>query len=337
MRVYTRSAIFAFFVFLLLSALCCHAQDTDDGFLSRPPVFLYDEEGVPLTLMGTEIPPPGRIVPGFESSTVASDGFRVDGDDVQPDLRVKLRLYRLSALAGLGRNWAGGVSIPWQTTEVSGAIGGLPATADTTGLGNISFFAKRRVWQGTRNDNVTITGGIELPTGRDDVRFDQSNAATNGYYTGYPGRLPLSWQPSTGSTNGLIAAAYGRAEGRLSYMAVLSAKLHSRGDEDVKIGDIFIAAANGTYGITRNAAVSLALVLRSQSDDDYPQAPAPGVDAGLLAGTTNHGTALYLTPSVRLVIGKRIVVGAGVKYPIIRPDNGMVPETRGFLIIYPNL
>ena len=134
---------------------------------------------------------------------------------------------------------------------------------------------------------------------------------------------------------GYIAGSYQRGGGRLSYTGILAAKLHASEGEDATIGNVFVAAASGTYGVARPVAVSLSMILRSQANDSYPQAPPPGVDGLLLQGTTNHGTSLALVPSVRVLI-RGIVIGAGVRIPAIDPDNGFVNGTRGFLIIYPN-
>ena len=84
-------------------------------------------------------------------------------------------------------------------------------------------------------------------------------------------------------------------------------------------------------------ATSLELVLRSQGDDSYPNAPPPGVNQPALAGTTTHGTSLLLNPSIRCTLTKWVTIGVGLKWDVIRPDDGMVPRSAVFLILYPNL
>lgn len=323
---------------LMLAATACIAQsDEDRGFLDNPPLFIENEPDVPLTLMGAAVPKPGDIIPGYDSITESSKEFRRNGVDVQPGLAARFDARRLSALGGVAPGWGAAITIPWQHTRITGTTGGLPATADLTAIGDMAIFGKRQLWRSLDSKRtIGITGGLEFPTGNDNAHFDERNAVTNGYFQEEPGRLPLSWQPGGGSIKGYIAGAFEHRGGRLSYTGVLAAKLHSSEGEDATIGNIFVAAASGTYGIAKPIAVSLSMILRSQNDDSYPQAPAPGgVDGPLLNGTTNHGTMLWVVPSVRFQILGKLVIGAGVRIPAINPDDGFVPGTRGYLIIYP--
>ena len=149
--------------------------------------------------------------------------------------------------------------------------------------------------------------------------------------------MPLGWEPSSGTFNGLLAASYGRLYQRLSYEALLAGKIYGTNDEDVKIGNILIAAITGTYGINRDLAGSLGFTLRSQADDDYPDAPNPALFQTSLAGTTTHGTTLFLDFGVRYIVMKKVTVVFVLRTPIMDPDNGMVPRTQYSIIFYPNL
>ena len=124
---------------------------------------------------------------------------------------------------------------------------------------------------------------------------------------------------------------------QVSDESIVLEKLYSSDDEDTKIGNIFIASVNGTYGISRTVAGSLGLTLRSQSNDSYPEAPFPGVDAPPLTGTTTHGTTLYIDPSIRFTVAKQATVGIGYRFPALLPNNGMVPRVQVFFIVYPNM
>ena len=323
---------------LTLPAIAWAAQPEDNrGFLDNPPVFIDNEPDVPLTLMGAAIPNPGEIIPGYDSITESSTEFRRNGVNVQLGLAARFDTRRISALGGISPGWGAAITIPWQHTRVTGNMQGLPTTADLTAIGDLAVFGKKRVWRSLDDrSSIAITGGLGFPTGNANAHFDQSNAATNGYFHGEPKRLPLSWQPGGGAVGGYIAGAYQRRGGRFSYTGILAAKLHTSDGEDATIGNIFVAAASGTYGIARPVAISLSMILRSQANDSYPQAPPPGVDGPLLQGTTNHGTSLVMVPSLRFLVAGRIVIGAGVRIPAINPDDGFVNGTRGFLIIYPN-
>jgi hypothetical protein len=57
----------------------------------------------------------------------------------------------------------------------------------------------------------------------------------------------------------------------------------------------------------------------------------------LLAGTTQHGTTLFLDPSFRFIAFRNVAVGLGLRIPVIKPDDGMVPDTRLDVIFYPGM
>ncbi|MEN6415229.1 MAG: hypothetical protein ABFD49_01660 [Armatimonadota bacterium] len=322
---------------IILAESGAGGEEDDRGFLDRPPVFIDNEYDFPLTGMGAEIPVAGETIPAVDSTDFESDHANQGGVNVQPDLSTKFTTTRLGALRGFNGNWAAMLTIPIQRTRIRGRIGGEDATSTDTALGDIAMLAKKMLWNRGDNEKLVATFGIELPTGKDDAVFDQSNAVTNAYYTGNTRRIPLSWQPGSGTWDGYLALAYSKAHKRLSYEGLIAAKLNSRGDEDVKIGNTFIAAVAGTYGIVRQAAVSLSAVMRTQGSDSYPNAPSPGIDQTALAGTTVHGTILYLNPSIRLDIAKKATVGFGWRYPVIQPDDGLVPDVQGFIIFYPDM
>lgn len=323
---------------LIWAASCLQANETDDyGYLVDPPVFFDSFPDFPLAGMAAEIPSPGKTIPDIDISSLNSDRFRENGVDVQPQLSVDTTSIRLGALHGFNGGWAGGISIPWIRTKVSGEIGGQPASGVADGLGDILLLGKKALKKIDNRSRFVVAAGLELPTGKDDAIFGQNNAVTNAYYSNFPQRMPLSWQPGSGSVDGYLALSYGRKNGRISYVGIAAAKLHTSGDEDVEIGDIYIAGASSTYGISKRVAVALSLILRTQSDDSYPQASPPGVNQPALAGTTSHGTTLYLDPSVRYSIAGRVTVGLSVRIPVIKPDDGLVPQTRLSLIFFPTM
>lgn len=328
---------------LLLSLLLssqCYAQwsgaSGEQGFLCNPPVFVPNEPDFPLTGLGVIMPQPGQLLPDVDLGSLESDGWNVDGDNVQPELNVEIDWLRVGALRGFNGGWAAGISIPWYRTKVRGSIGGEPASGVADGIGNIALGAKKVLWEDCTTGRRLILGaGVELPTGSDDERFGQDNVVTNGYYQNDAMRMPLGWQPSTGTWNGLFALSYGQTRGRMAWQALLAAKVFGKSDEDVKIGNFLIGAVTGTYGITRDFAGSLGLTVRAQEDDDYPNSPLP-VNGPLLAGTTSHSTTLYLDASLRYTIARAVTVGVGIRTPIAHPDEGMDPDTQFSVIFYPN-
>lgn len=316
--------------------LCADDANNNMGFLCRPPVYIISYPDFPLTGMGIELPAKGVIVPDGDVSSTESDGFRKNGVNVQPALRVEKNTYRLGALRGFGGGWAAGITIPWCRNPVRGNIGGLPAYGVGEGFGDMGVVGKKLLWENCSGMKVVGSVGLELPTGKDDATFGQNDAATRGYYTGPTPRMPLGWQAGSGSLDAYLAIAAGRRQGRISYMGLVAAKLHTEADQDVKIGNIFAASLSGTYGVSKNIAAALELDLRTQANDSYPNSPLP-VEGPLLAGTTTHGTMLFITPSVRVRIANRFTIGVGVKYPIVKPDNGMVPRVDFSFILSPGL
>ena len=318
-----------------VSSVAIAADKNDSSFVENPPVFFDNERDIPLSSISMPIPPPGVIAPDFDIGQFDSDGFVNGGQPVQPGLSVQTGDIRLSGFRGFSKGWAAGLSLPWYRVKVANAIGGLPASGIAEGMGDISLLGKMNLRSNGDRNYLNLVGGFELPSGKDDSVFSQSNRVTNAYYSNDPQRMPISWQPGSGSVNGYLGLVYGKRGRYISYAATLLGKMFTPGDEDVKIGNILIFAGSGTYGINRNLAVSLGFILRSQADDDYPNAPSPGVGQPALAGTTTHGTTLFLDPSVRFRVLNRLIIGYGLRFPISKPNDGMVPDTRVFLIFYP--
>lgn len=303
--------------------------------MNQPPVFLRDENDVPLATFGVFTVPRGQL--RFCSSAAApeSSGFVQGGAPVQPALHVTGFGFRAGLMFGLGGGLTVGAMVPWSEMRAEYGIGGLPATGTANGVGGLLLFAKKPVWWGGHGDFVVASAGLELPTGQDACTFAQSNAVTNAYYSGYPQRMPLAWQPSNGAFNGHFVLGYLKRAGRVSYEGTAALKLHGAGDEDVMLGNILILAANGTCGLSERTALSLGLVYRSQGDDSYPNMPVASNPA--LAGTTTHGSAIYLDPTLRFDLTRRITIGLGMRQVLMQPDDGMIPRSRFFLIAYPKL
>jgi len=309
--------------------------DADRGFLVNPPVYFSDTPDVPVTDFKTALPPPGATSPDFDVIYQESQGWKDQGEYVQPALKYKSTTYRLGVERAFNGGWSAKISIPYKHNRVAGAIAGLSTYGKAYNLSAIAIFGRKRLLDRGARESMVATLGIDLPTGRDRDTFVESNTATNAYYVNYPRRMPLGWQPSTGTTNGYLALAYGRKMCRLSWEAILAGKFFSAGDEDVKCGNIFVFDATGTYGVARNLALSLGLTYIDQSDDSYPNAPITGADA--LSGVTQHGSTLYLEPSARLRLMGRLTVGFGLKCPMLKPESGMQPKTLYSIIFYPDM
>ncbi len=326
---------------LALSAACLaqwEGPSSECGFLDRPPVYIQNEPDFPLTGLGGAMPKPGEIVPDVDIAGVSADHWNQSGNNVQPELDLELQWIRVGAMRGWRGGWAAGFSVPYYRNLVKGAIGGQPASSIAQGFGNVAVGGKKILWRDKCHyGQVALAGAIELPTGKDNSIFNQANFVTNGYYTGNTQRIPLGWQPSTGTYNGLAALSYTRYRGRLSYELLAATKIFGTDGQDVKVGNIFIGALESTYGMSRDLALSLGVAVRDQADDQYPNAPAfPGIDSQSLQGTTQHSTVVYLDAAVRYVVMRRITVGVGIRTPINTPSAGMEPTTQFTFMVYPN-
>jgi hypothetical protein len=333
-----KSCLLLLFALILPAAPCFGQWVVDEGecgFLDRPPVYINNEPDFPLTGLGGTMPAPGKIIPDVDISGVSSDHWNHDGVNVQPGLDVKLRWIRVGAMRGYNNGWAAGISIPYYRNRVRGSIGGLPASSNADGLGGIMLAGKKILWEDKRRSNrIALAAGIELPTGKDNASFDQANTATEGYFPGSR-RVPLGWQPSTNTLNGLLAASYTHSRGRFSYEGLLAGKIYGSGSQGVQVGDTLIVSLQSTYGVTRDLAASLGFTFRYQQDDRYPNAPLVGTP--LLAGTTTHSSQLYIDASARYVLKQKITIGVGVRAPVNKPDEGMDPSPQFSVIFYPGL
>lgn len=326
---------------ILLLSIQCFAQwagaEKGRGFLCNPHVYVNNEPDIPLTGLGVIMPKPGEIQPDIDFSGQRADHWNVNGHNVQPALDYQQSWIRVGALRGFQGGWAVGVSIPWFRNQVKGDIGGFPAHGVGEGIGNVSLYGKKILWQDCKSGRQLIGAvGFDLPVGVNDQSFGPDNIVTNGYFADRRMRMPLGWQPSTGTFNGLFALSYGRTWQRVAWQALMAGKIYGTDDEDVKLGNVFIGEVNGTYGISRDLAGSLGFTVRSQGDDSYPNSPLP-VNGPLLEGTTNHSTIVYLDLGVRYTVMHKVTVGVGIRTPIMNPDSGMDPSGTVSIIVYPNI
>ena len=328
-----RTALFVLIGILLLGASASAQVIADYGYLRNPPVFIDTDRDVALTLMGPNVPQVFTL--SAEGVYTEAEGFNKNGRNVQPSLIVDALLFRLNAAWPLGEGGAIRAIVPYSRNRARGYINGLVASGESTGIGDISVLVNKRLWIREDDSRLVASFGVDLPTGKDDRHFDQFNASTRGYYSTDPGRMPIAWQAGTKSLNLYGGLSYGWGAERMAYHAIAALKVFGKGFEDSKIGTVGILAVGGTYGISRTTAVTAGLTLRSQKDDEYPRAPAPSVEGGVLAGTSLNGTSLIFDPSFRWDVHRNLTIGVKYRVPIMTPDNGDIPSTRLMLLLYP--
>jgi len=323
--------VFAVAVMVIFLAVSVSAQDNGGGYFDKPHVYVEDDIYMPVGMLGTEAPPNDGIMWNIGSAYVSDSGFKSGGNEVQKNLAVRLWTLRGSIAKMYGNTYLG-LNIPLGINQISGRIGALPSSRSSYGLGDAAIIAKRSIWNGTDGSIVMAGVGIELPTGKDNISFDQQNANTVAYYPGNVQLMPLAWQPGSGSTDLYTSISYNKTTYRRAYEAILACKFNGKGDSDVRLGSLTIFSLNATQALNSDLAASFGMTYRRQQNDSYPNAPSPGVNQTALAGTTQHGTSLSLSPSIRIRIKQRVTVGLSFTFPVVKPDNGLVPENRWGII-----
>lgn len=307
---------------LILAALTLQVTAQETGYFDRPRVYIEDDIAIPTTFMGAPIPQDKTLMWNISSAYLSSDKFKYEGQEVQQYLDVRLWNIRVSAEKMYGKT-SFGASLPIGINEVRGWINNLPTRSDGGKLGDISIVGKRDIWTGHDGDNVTLAAAIELPTGKDNTRFKDSNASTNAFYPQNNQRLPLGWQPGSGSTDFILSAAYNKAAYRKAYSAVLACKLHGKGDEDVQLGNVWLLSLNTTKALSPNLAASLGLTYRDAKNDKYPYPLDP-----VLNGTTQNGRAVFLSPGLQFRTKQNLTLGLSFRFPISKPNNGLIQDSK---------
>ena len=328
MKIFNSLVVLTLIIFAAVSVV---AQDNNGGYFDKPHVYVEDDIYMPVGMLGTEAPPSDGIMWNIGSAYLSDTEFRSGGKEVQKNLGVRLWTLRGSIAKMYGNTYLG-INVPFGIDQISGRIGALPASRSSYGLGDVALIAKRNIWNGTDGSVVMAGVGIELPTGKDNITFDQLNANTVAYYPGNVKRMPLAWQPGSGSTDLYTSISYNKTVYRRAYEAILACKFNGKGDSDVRLGNLTVFSLNATQALNTNLAASLGVIYRRQQNDSYPNAPAPGVGQTALAGTTQHGSSLSLSPSIRFRLKQKITVGLSFTFPVVKPDNGLVPENRWGII-----
>ena len=324
--------LFTIAFFATAFALRLNAEDNNKGYFDTPRIYVEDDIYMPVGLLAAKAPVDDKLTWDTGSAYVTNSSFRSGGTTVQSNLGVQLWKIRLAAVKTVGNNTLC-VNLPFAINQVSGQIGGQPASKSGYGLGDLALIGKRKIWDGGDNSDITFAAGIELPTGRDNLKFNQSNTITNAFYPGNTQRIPLAWQPGSGSTNVYTSLSYSKTGYRNAFGAILACKSNGKGDSDVRLGNLWVLSLNATHSLNANTATSLGLIYRRQQNDSYPLAPDPGIGQAGLAGVTQHGTSISLSPSIRFRLKQILTVGLSFSTPIVRPSDGLVPESRWGAIV----
>ncbi|MBI4613736.1 MAG: hypothetical protein HY720_09015 [Planctomycetes bacterium] len=140
------------------------------------------------------------LIPRFTyfQATTTYDGNSRKSDPMDRELRVYLANVR--GVLGVHEDVTVALNVPYVVKELDTTMGGRRLRLHSDGLGDMSAMGKWRFYKDPELGGTTELAallGIELPTGRDDVR-DASM------------RLPQPLQPGSGSVDGIVGAAFTR-------------------------------------------------------------------------------------------------------------------------------
>jgi hypothetical protein len=291
----------------------------DMGSMAMPgmPMKMY----MPIIGMGAHVLPPGKIRVEVHFTEMNDDEVLDNGSEVHKDMSMRMTRVLNEFYYGLPKDMHLRLVIPYVDYKMTGfmPMGGVKGEA--TGLGDISMVLKKRLYM-KDGWSFAVSGGIKLPTGKDDAKFTDRNMATKAFYDDY--RMSLDMQPGTGTFDPLLGAALSKSDRLGSWHANAMYRYIPKGDEDVDPGDILM------FNVARNLAIndSLTLVFEAngmdREDDKYPGRTP-------WAGYNEHGLILNLTPGFQVHPAEWVTLEGAVKIPVITPDDGIIPGPMPFV------
>ena len=184
------------------------------------------------------------------------------------------------------------------------------ATFDPDGLTDMWLTGKYRFYRGPLG-SMAVLGGVKFPTGK----FDVKNSAGE--------RVEPSATAGSGSYDGMLGLAYSRfLTSQLTFDTSAQYTLRSEAD-DFKLGDRIDAGVAFAYRFTENieqfpqvSAFAEANVRHlAKSEEDGQLDPNTG------------GTALFLTPGVRVGFTKNLSFTVSSPLPVLQELNGTQLKT----------
>ena len=165
---------------------------------------------------------------------------------------------------------------------------------DFEGLGDATAIGQYRVFDRRGWPNVTLQGGVKLPTGR---RHVPDETRTHGVFES---ALEPSARPGTGSTDWLLGALVSQPlpwKRALPFTASALMRFNTKGTDDFEAGDELQAGLSGGY------APADWLTLLGQAN-----LAAHGSDRSAEASEVAHSAmrSLYLTPGLRVRVSPAI-------------------------------
>ncbi len=178
---------------------------------------------------------------------------------------------------------------------------------DLTLAGAYRLF-RRDVKGGTTQ--VSLLGGLKLPTGATDIKDSDLPALTGTPET----RLPPGLQLGSGAVDGIVGLAAMHNMDRLTFYTDVQGSLNTEGAQDFRAGDQFFYDVSADYVLLPERNMFVVLELNGVYTAHAEQAGRTVRDSG--------GHLLFLSPGIQYLPIPPLILEASVQIPIFRDLNG---------------
>jgi hypothetical protein len=192
---------------------------------------------------------------------------------------------------------------------------GIEALGKSSGLGDVSAYGLWRFYNDAATDtNLSLIGGIKMPTGADDRVADTGE------------RFEPEFQPGSGSWDPFAGIAWSRSLGHFNVAASTGYMLATEGARDTDLGDQWTYNAAGGYRLGEADGTSWNLVLELNGGWRDRE------EANGVTEANSGGTWLFVSPGLN-ISGNRWSVYASWGYPIDDELNGNQDDLASRILV----
>ncbi|MCZ6691854.1 MAG: hypothetical protein O7H41_19890 [Planctomycetota bacterium] len=253
------------------------------------------------------------VIPRFTytraTNTYEGNVHKSDPDD--QDLKVYRTTVRV--VYGATEDATVGLTVPYLVKSLKTGIGGSRVTLNSDGVGDATLSGKWRLFKKPELGGTTELAaifGLELPTGRDDVRDDGM-------------RLPAPLQPGSGGVDAILGLAGTRLwdGGRWLVNTDLIYKANSEAN-DYRFGNVIRFDAGmqfRAYPIRYERYDQFTLNLILELNGRYAERDKVNGDPVDASG----GLIIRLSPGVQTIVTENLLFEAGIQIPVFRHLHGL--------------
>lgn len=257
--------------------------------------------------------------------TVKTDLLK-DGEEVTDPLDQELTVYEetLTGVYAVTGDFTVGLTLPivQKRLKFTTSTGGR-AEIHSSGVGDLSLvgvyrFYRRDVPLGSTQ--LSLIGGLELPTGSNDQTDSDVPALTGGTST----RIPRDLQPGSGSVDGIVGIAAFQNFDRLSFYGSLQGKINSEAD-DFKFGNKLHYDLAADYVLQEERNLFLVLELNGRYE---ARSEERGKDV-----RNSGGNSLFISPGIQYLPVPYLILETSIQLPIFQELNGMQLGTDFSIVV----